>query len=476
MDLIKQLREEIAERLAERSKLRGELDAVIKNPTDERRNLNDTEAVRFAELRDGINDIDSKVDDMQARIAELDELNKRTEEREKLALELTPSPDTTPPAKPGTGAQARITSEPLVYRQGGESSFFMDAYSYHRGMAHPDQTARLQRHTNEVRSGAHGQEFRDVGTGAFASLVVPQYLPEMFAEVLRAGRITANLATGHDLPPEGMTMTIPRGVTGTVADAQTGENQAVTNVNFDADDLVVNVRTYAGQQDVSRQAIERGRGVDEIIYADLAGSYAVSLNRDVINGPGSGGRHLGIIGTTGVVSVTSTVASSGTQVMRMIADGIQRINSGRFLPADVIVMHPRRWGWLTIQTDGQDRPLVVAGEGRNNPQNAFGSGPAPEYGFTGGQIQGLPVFTDATIPTTLTATTTLAHDAILVMRRTDLHLWEEGVAPRQFRFEETLGGNLTIKLVIAGYSAFTAGHHPEGIAVLTGVPLAAPVF
>lgn len=474
MELIDQLRAEIAKRLEERNTLRGQLDEVIKAPADEKRNLNDGEAVKFAELRDGIRDIDQQIDDMTARVEELRELKQRNEEREKLALELQPNPSPQAPAIPGT--QARITDEPLVYRQGGESSFFMDAYAFHRGMAHPDQTARLQRHSNEVRMGAHGTEFRDVGTGAFASLVVPQYLPEMYAEYLRAGRVTANLATAHDLPPEGMTMTIPRGVTGTVADAQTGENMAVTNVNFDADDLVVNVRTYAGQQDISRQAIERGRGVDEIIYADLAGSYAVSLNRDVINGPGTGGRHLGILGTTGVISVTSSVAGSGTQVMRMIADGIQRINSSRFLPPDVIVMHPRRWAWLTVQTDGNHRPLVVAGEGRNQPQNAFGSGPAPEYGFTGGQIQGLPVFTDAVIPTTVTSVTTATQDVILVMRRTDLHLWEDNVAPRQFRFEETLGGNLTIKLVIAGYSAFTAGHHPEGIAWLSGTPLITPTF
>lgn len=476
MDLIAQLRAEIAKRLEDRNKFRDELDAVIKAPADEKRNLNDGEAVRFAELRDSIRDIDQQIDDMTARMDELKEMNKRDEEREKLAKELQPAPDAKPPAAPGGGMPARVTNEPLVYRQGGGSSFFMDAYAFHRGMAHPEQAERLQRHTNEVRAGAHGQEYRDVGTGAFASLVVPQYLPEMFAEVLRAGRVTANLATPHDLPPEGMTMTIPRGVTGSVADAQTGENQSVTEVNFDVDDLTVSVRTYAGQQDVSRQAIERGRGVDEIIYADLAGSYAVSLNRDVINGAGTNGSHTGIINTTGIISVTSSVAASGTQVVRMIADAVQRINSSRYLPADVIVMHPRRWGWLSVQNDGNHRPLVVAGEGRNTPQNAYGSGPGPEYGNTGGQIQGLPVYTDATIPTTITSVTTATQDVILVMRRSDLHLWEEGVAPRQFRFEETLGGNLTIKLVIAGYSAFTAGHHPEGIAWISGTPLITPTF
>ena len=36
-------------------------------------------------------------------------------------------------------------------------------------------------------------------------------------------------------------------------------------------------------------------------------------------------------------------------------------------------------------------------------------------------------------------------------------LWEESQAPRQLRFEQTLGNQLTVKVVAYGYAAFTAG-------------------
>jgi HK97 family phage major capsid protein len=468
--MLEQLRTQIAARLAERSQQVQAMEEVLAAPTAEARNLDDEEAPRFAELRDSIQTIDQAVDDMQSRVAELEELDRRTAEREELARTLQPEAST------AEVSAVKVTRDEPTYRRGGNHSFFKDYYSVKYQMGDiRGASERLSRHDSEVRLGEHGQEFRDVGTSAFGALVVPQYLPEMYAEVLRAGRITANLCTPHDLPPEGMTMTIPRGTTGTVAHAQTGENASVTEVDFDDTDLVVSVRTYAGQQDVSRQAIERGRGVDEIIYMDLAGSYASNLDGDVINGPGTGGRHGGIYGTTGVLTVSSTVSNSVTNVLSKVAEAISVVNSNRFMPADVIVMHPRRWGWLVSpKGDSSSRPYVLPRE--NMPQNSFGVGEPAAYGLVG-SLYGIPVFTDANIPTTVTTGSTGdAQDIIIVAKRSDLHLWEESVAPRQFRFEETLGGQLTVKLVIAGYSAFTAGHHPEGAVVVVGSSLNTPVF
>jgi hypothetical protein len=61
-------------------------------------------------------------------------------------------------------------------------------------------------------------------------------------------------------------------------------------------------------------------------------------------------------------------------------------------------MHPRRWGWA--------RPRSTRPAGRsscrtpNGPFNALAVGDAPEYGAVVGSMQGLPVITDANIPTT----------------------------------------------------------------------------
>jgi hypothetical protein len=95
-------------------------------------------------------------------------------------------------------------------------------------------------------------------------------------------------------------------------------------------------------------------------------------------------------------------------------------------------------------------------------------------------MQGLPVVTDANIPTNVG---TNLEDVILVVDADAILLWEDGDGmPRQLRFEQTLGQNLTIKLVAYGYTAFTAGRYPQGVARVGGADatagqgLVAPTF
>ena len=68
-------------------------------------------------------------------------------------------------------------------------------------------------------------------------------------------------------------------------------------------------------------------------------------------------------------------------------------------------------------------------------------------------------------------------------RREDLLLWEDGDGmPRELRFEQTLGNQLTTKLVVYGYAAFTAGRYPTAVGVVggnagtAGFGLVAPTF
>jgi len=472
--VLEQIREQVKALLAERQTKRQALTDLTETvKTEGRADFTEDEYASFGELRDRVQAIDAEVDGLQARLTELEALDTRDEEREKLAWQVNGNPT---PVGERVGLGARVKSEPTAYRSGGNHSFFMDAINVMKGVATPAAAERLQRHMNEVRGGVHGEEFRDVGTGAFASLVVPQFLPDMYAENLHAGRVTANLAAGHDLPAEGMTLTLPRGNTNAEAAVQATQGTAVQNTDYGAVDLVIPVNTYAGQQNISRQAAERGRGTDEVIFADLAGDYSSKLDQDVISGPGSGGRHSGIATTPGhTVPAKGSGATpiTGRQFLTNLADALQRINSNRFLPADGVIMHPRRWGWLTDQADSNGRPLVATVN--VGAQNVFGVGEAARYGLVG-SLQGVPVWTDANIPTSISTSTYGLEDLVIVTRRSDLHLWEDGVAPRQFRFEETLGGNLQVKLVLAGYSAFTADHHPEGVAVITGSGLITPTF
>lgn len=368
----------------------------------------------------------------------------------------------------------RVGAEPLTYRADNahERSFFADMFRAQRS-SDPEAGQRLSRHRQEMADLAPTQ--RAVGTGAFSGLVVPQYLVELYAPIARAGRPFANRCRPLPLPAEGMTFQISRLTTGTSVDIQETENTAVSNTDADDTLLTINVRTIAGQQDVSRQLLERGTpGMDTLLYQDLLEAYATKVDYQVVNGSGSNGQLKGVLQSSGIETVTYTDDTpTFPEFYPKIADAIQRVASGRFAGADTVALASRRWGWCTAALDSQNRPFVLPTA--NGPSNAAGAVDSTGYGFGVGQLQGLPVLTDGNIPVNLGAGTN--QDVAIVARFFDYLLWEEGDGtPRQVRFEETKGDQLTVKLVVYGYAGFTAERYPKSTSVITGTGLITPTF
>lgn len=369
-----------------------------------------------------------------------------------------------------------VRPEERTYRQAPDApSFFSDAYR-HRFNADPEARERLERHGREVVADlrAKGLQYRDVGTSAFAGLTIPQYLVDLFAPLARAGSPTVNILRKAQLPAEGMVISISRGTTGTAVAVQATENTAVQETNFDDTKLDVDIRTYAGQQDVSRQALERSRMVDEVIFGDLVSDYFTKLDDAVLNADGTGGTHLGFRSTAAIIAKAYTdVSPTVLEFYSAVADAIQQVNKQRFAPASAIVMAPRRWGWLTAAGDSAGRPVVLAADA--GPQNPLAIGDAAAYGNYVGTLHGLPVITDANLLENLGAG--VNEDVVLILRTSDHLLWWEGDGmPRQLRFEETTGDSLTTKLVVYGYTAFTAGRYPKGVATVGGTGLVTPTF
>jgi HK97 family phage major capsid protein len=331
-------------------------------------------------------------------------------------------------------------------------------------LSDPAAQQRMARHQSEM-------EVRDVTTSNFAGLVVPQYLTDMAADLARAGRPTANICTQLPLPSDGLTINVSRVTTGTSAAAQSSENSAVSETDIDDSLLSVSVRSYAGQSDLSRQSIERGSGVEQLVMSDLALAYSTSLNSDIINGAGTSGTHLGILNTTGIGDVDEDDASpTGAETFVQIVKAIGQVNENRYLPPDIVIMHPRRWAYLAGALDGNSRPLV--NPMGNNPTDPAAVGSAAGYGAVVGNVAGVNVITDAGIPTNLGAGTN--EDRIIVARRSDLLLWEQGSgSPAVARFDSVGSASLTVKIVAFGYSAFTAGRYPTGVSVIQGTLLAA---
>lgn len=355
-------------------------------------------------------------------------------------------------------------NEPNLYREGGDHSFISDAWAARSGDFKAQE--RLNKHQDF--------EARDVGTGAFTGLVVPQYLVDEYAPIARAGSPFYNAVPKKDLPAFGNKIEISRITTGSQAAEQATENSAVQETNMDDTLLTVNVDTIAGQQDVSRQALERGGqpgfSLENIIFQDLVAAYYTKLDNLMLNGSGSSGQPKGISQVSGINQTTYTDASpTVAELYPKLADAVQEINSNRFAPATAILMHPRRWGFLTAGVDSSNRPLVLPAG--NNPDNAAGVGEAAAYGQVVGSVLGLPVITDANIRTDLGAGT---EDAIYIAKVDDHIMFEDNLF--QLKFEETNAGSLTTKMVVYGYVAFASGRYPKGISEIVGSGLIAPTF
>lgn len=427
---------------------------------------------RFDSLTVEIRSFDEKIVAKESSVNSLRAEAASDDEATRAAAVVAPAAERVAPVVVG---REERTYSPKSATQDG-LSFFSDAYKAERG----DHAARqrIERHMTE--SVVEGEK-RAGTTSGFVGLVPPQYLTDQAAPIARAGRPTANIVTHLQLPADGQSIIIPRGTTGAAAGIQATENSSVSNTDEVWANLTVPVVTIAGQQVVSRQSLERGVGIDQIIFNDLAGAYAVALDAQVLSGTGSSGQMLGITATSGVgQSIAFTAAATVATFYTKLAGALNNVETGRYLAPNVIIMHPRRWNWLVGQVDSSNRPYVVPNV--NGPFNAVGVSDAPidtHLSTPVGWILGVPVITDASVPT---AVGSGPEDVVIVARKEDLLLWENGAgAPFELRFEQTAGQNLSTTLVAYNYAAFTAGRYPAAVSLVggnsaSGFGLIAPTF
>lgn len=322
---------------------------------------------------------------------------------------------------------------------------------------------RLMRHSQDVQNLPEYTEYRDLsrveGSGGYA--VPPAWLMEQYVELARPGRAFANLVQRQPLPGGTDSINIPKLLTGTAVDVQNGDNTPVTDVDLTDTFINAPVRTVAGAQGVAIQLIDQSPiAFDDVVFRDLTAAHASRLNAQVISGSGVGGQVLGTSSTPGIGSLpVTTVTIQG--VYSAIANAIQTVHTTRFLPPEVIVMHPRRWGWFLSLLDTTDRPLFLPAA--NNGMNLGGVLTDVASQQVVGQIHGLPVVTDPGIPTNVNGT----EDVIYVLRASDLVLWESGIRARVL--PETKAQNLTVLLQIYSYLAFSAARYPQSVVEVSGL-------
>jgi hypothetical protein len=378
-------------------------------------------------------------------------------------------------ALPAYDQVARVGAEPRTYSPHADPygrQFLMDvARQFTSGDVHASQ--RLARHMAEERverlAGQLERAAGDATTGAFAGLTVPQYLTDLYAPATAGLRPFADVCNHHPLPAQGMAIDISRITTPTSAGLQANEFDAAAAQSIDDTLLTIPVQTIAGQQRMSRQAIDRGTGTEDVTMQDLFSRYATVLDSTLLN--------QAVTGLSAVATSVAFVSASPTGALLYpkilgACSGVEAALLAMGSP-DFAIMHSRRWYWLASQM-ASTWPLINAmGQGFQYQAGVLDAGSSYNSGVRGRLPVGLAVVVDNNIGTTLGAGT---EDELYVVPSRECHLWEEPNAPLYIRAEQPSAANLGVLLVVYGYMAYTFARYTNAIQKVNGTGMIAPVF
>lgn len=456
------------------AKVREQINARISLFNDYARDLGELRAAdvvdeaKVEEVRGKKAAVDAEIEALRARLEDLESELERDAAVARLQAQVAPSGA---PQGRAYDQVARIGQEKRTYSPDtdrGGKEFLLDVTRQHFG--DPQASARLARHMAEERVERGADVFeRAVGTGAFGGLVVPQYLTELYAPQAKAGRPFADVCRRHDLPETGMTATIGKITTGTGVDVQSSENSAVQETDIDDTTMSVSIQTAAGQQTISRQAVERGVGVEAATLEDLFRAYAVNLDAKLLNQATNG---LTNVATAITYTDGSPTASELYPKLLAAPAAVEAALLDQAVGDTVAVMHSRRWYWLQSQLTST-WPMFGQPGGIGAQQGGVDYGAVYGSGFRGVLPSGVPVVVDNNIATNLGAGTN--EDEIYFGARSEMHLWEDPSAPMLIRTEATKAASLGVLLVVYGYFAYTYVRRAHAQKI-SGTGLVTPTF
>ena len=292
------------------------------------------------------------------------------------------------------------------------------------------------------------RELRDIssgtgGVGLMPQTGAPMYISELFADAARAkARLAPRLFQGQ-LPDTSNIVLVPRATTGAAVAVQSAEAGAVNETNAVIDTASSPVITIIGMQDVSRQLLDRGVGVDAAIASSLGASFGAVLESQVINGSGSGGQLTGLLNVSGVSAVTYT---DGTPTPAKTWGKVQELLSvtgtAYGAPVDTLALHTRRMSQLR-----NSQSVNVEGLGAD------------------------AIETEA-IPITLGGGTN--EDRVIALALAETPVF---IGPIRFQVEtDVLSGTGQVRLLAYAYVAMVGARLPASIGVLSGTGLVAPTF
>ena len=467
-ELITQIEVQLEMAEKRRDKSSAEIQAILKLATDQARGASADEQERITELfatgeKAKVEIADTKRSLENARRVKAEELELQAANEER-------TPTNASSSKPSYDRVARVGHEERTYHKGSDpqGGKFLRDIARNWLDQDPEARHRLSRHMQEERVERAEYLTRAAGTGAFSGLTVPQYLTEMYAPATANLRPFADICNKHPLPADGMTVNISRITTATSTALQATENTAVSETDIDDTLLTENVQTWAGQQTLSRQAIDRGTGVEDVVMGDLFRRGASTLDTTLINQATTG---LAAVATTNAYTDGTPTAAELYPKLSAAAAGVEAALLGFAVPSHVI-MHSRRWYWLQSQMSStwplftQPGIPTQAGGVNNNVAYAAGS--------RGVLPNGMSAVVDNNLTTNNGAGTN--EDIVYVVPSDECHLWEDPNAPVFIRAEQPKAANLGVLLVLYGYFAYSFRRYSNAMQSISGTGLITPAF
>jgi hypothetical protein len=268
---------------------------------------------------------------------------------------------------------------------------------------------------------------------SFSSIVTPQYLLDEIAEYVYDVAPLTNSLPSKPLPETGLALTIPRVTTPTAAGPQPTELGEVEGQSFDTTDFQIMVKTYAAQQTVSRQAIDRGLGTDKLVLEDMLRRQAESLESAIKD-------HMMDVAVTG--GAVDTDYDSIYSALCKVSGTVTRASRGLFRPTHIAVA-PEVFSDLLSEMGTRWPMMSGSGSIETAKVNSF------EYSEAGNAV---------TLPNKVTMLQAVALDPseALVYVAPEIRTYRAPGHPLSVRAEQPQAHRLGVLIVTYEYAAFTA--------------------
>lgn len=500
--------------LEKRDNASSELEGILRDAEtgEDRETLTDEQESRATELLDEIKAFDVEIEKVSAEV--------RTQ---KMLAEARKAAGT------AVSTDVQVVDEPMVYGGGSENSYYLDKIAIaqndstdvrhqrarERQLRWSDQVERevadrsefgkvAERQLREIyrksperevvaimaeirergrtaREIKDGTELRAVGTGGgttassagggAAAFVTPVF-GHPYVPYREYGRAFADACFKGDLPDTGMAIYKPY-VSGPASVAQFTELNPGTEVDPAAGLLTAALVIFEGHVTLSQAVIDRTSPdyrFDVMCEDQLHRNYDPKFDAYVLARALAGATPQPWTGKTGSFElVASTLPGSGGFSGQVsLAKANMRKLEGTVLNATHLFLDPSRWEFIAAWADAQGRPVVVPDY--NGPFNALGNsgdGDAGIEGYTGARFAGLPVYTDANIPTT---GGTLNQDQALVGALQEVEVYEGNAINRVL--PQTLATNLETILQRYSYGTVLV-NYPGAVTTINGTGMSA---